>query len=117
MICDFKEEKNSMIFKMLRNGLLRKGIITTRYPKERITPCDRIMGLPIVSASRCDFCADCAIACPVGAIQIIETTIELDIGACIFCGACERVCNQEAVIMTPLIELATKQRGGLKVTY
>ena len=106
-----------MMFKMLRNGLLRKGIITTKYPKEAFVPCDGVKGLPVVSISLCTFCAECANACPVGAIQVNEKTVEVDSGACIFCGACERVCTQDAMKMTPLIELASKQRTSLKVTY
>jgi formate hydrogenlyase subunit 6 len=106
-----------MMFKMLRNGVMRKGIITTKYPRERIVPFDGDKGLPVVSASRCNFCAACAMACPTGAIQIIEQIVELDIGACIFCGACERACDQEALKMSPLVELATKKREGLRMRY
>ena len=105
------------MFKMLKNGVLRKGIITTKYPKEPIKPCDGVKGLPVVTISKCVFCGDCIKACPVDAIHMIGESLEIDVGACIFCGSCERACGQEAIKMTPMIELASKKREELKVKY
>nr|MDO8110782.1 4Fe-4S binding protein [Candidatus Sigynarchaeota archaeon] len=105
-----------MMFKMLKNGVLKKGIITTRYPKVAIEQSLRCKGMPFVDMTKCTKCEDCATACPVNAITVTDTVV-VDLGLCIFCGACERVCAQDAMKLSREIELASKNREDLKVKY
>ena len=103
-----------MMFKMLKYSLLRKGIITTRYPKEPITSCERTKGLPVIDMTKCTRCGACSNVCPVAAITVDDSHVTIDAGTCIFCGACERACNYNALKLGHDVELATKQKESLR---
>ena len=45
---------------------------------------------------RCRVCYTCVRECPVKAIKIIGGQAEVEVGKCIGCGNCVKVCRQEA---------------------
>ena len=104
------------MLKMLKLGILKKGIATKNYPAEPYRPPAGSMGEPTVDMARCDRCGACAAACPTDAI-IISGSVEIALGKCVFCGACAAACPRDAIKMTGEFELAAKSQEALKVTY
>jgi Ni,Fe-hydrogenase III small subunit/ferredoxin len=69
---------------------LRKGRITTQYPRRPELPVDGFQG-PVIVLRRDAGALDPAGICPTGAIVVSsEGRIALDRGSCIQCGACVR---------------------------
>jgi Ni,Fe-hydrogenase III small subunit/formate hydrogenlyase subunit 6/NADH:ubiquinone oxidoreductase subunit I len=96
-------------------GVLRKGIVTSGYPKERYEPCDGHQGMPSVDPSKCRLHQVCIEACPTSAIFSGDGAIHIDLGACIFCGECSRSCPEGAISITKEYELASRDRRNLIV--
>jgi Ni,Fe-hydrogenase III small subunit len=53
-------------------------------------------------------------ACPTSAIQ--AHPLQLDLGACVFCGICEEECEPKAVTFTSDFRLAANARSALRLT-
>ena len=82
---------------------------TISYPKgEPVLP-DRFHGRPEINRSLCSadrrFCVD---ACPTDAIHRDLTGLQLDMGRCLFCGECARVCQGKAIRHTADYRLAAR---------
>ncbi|MBN2352969.1 MAG: 4Fe-4S binding protein [Spirochaetales bacterium] len=73
---------------------------------------DRFRGLPELNAGACPAdCAACAAACPTRAIETAPLT--LDLGKCVFCGACERACPRGGIVFTSRFRMGTAYRERL----
>lgn len=94
---------------------LRRPPVTGRYPDRPPEVAAATRGLPVLDPTRCDGDTACVGACPTRAIRYAERTWTLDLGACIFCAACERACPRGAIELVPTIELATRERNALVV--
>lgn len=75
----------------------------------------RFAGRPRVDCTACDACGKCAAVCPVGAITCHDRALALDTGRCLFCRACERVCERRAVTFSADYHLAAAAREALVV--
>ena len=75
---------------------------------------DRFTGRPRIDRAACDNCGKCAEACPVDAISC-QGGLALDTGRCIFCRACERVCERKALSFSADYHLAAASREALVV--
>jgi Ni,Fe-hydrogenase III small subunit/Pyruvate/2-oxoacid:ferredoxin oxidoreductase delta subunit len=95
---------------------LAQGYKTARYPQQPPTLPDRFRGLPKIDSSKCTAdCTACAAACPTAAIIRAHPETFLDMGECLFCGACERACAQKAIQFTPDHALAASSRTDLQI--
>ncbi len=109
---------------MLHNILterLRQKYRTVPYPAKEPAMPPRFMGRPVLralprKAGEADPFAPCAAQCPTGAFSVTEKGPRLDLGRCIFCGACARACPEGAVTFTPNYRLAAFAREELIVT-
>jgi NADH-quinone oxidoreductase subunit I len=65
----------------------------------------------------------CEIACPPlhrtdrrrrpTAIERRPRIFDIDLSRCMFCGLCEEACPEEAIVMSPDVEIACESREGL----
>ncbi len=78
----------------------------------------RYRGRPIIDQEQCrgiecNICRDC---CPTAALdREAMGLLRLDMGHCLFCGACERQCPQEAIRFSREFRLAVGNRDDLMV--
>jgi len=95
---------------------------TREYPEEKWVPPPSYRGAPVLvleenGVERCVACGLCSRVCPALAIEVhaSETEhekerypelFEINMLRCIFCGFCEEVCPEEAIVMSPVYEMA-----------
>ena len=98
---------------------LTGGTATSSYPAIVAEPPDGFRGKPQIDFSQCTACAECAAACPTGAISVAQGTgdraekiVSLDYGDCIFCGECEAACP-DSIRLTKDFQLAATGREDL----
>ena len=91
-----------------------QGTRTVNYPKEPPGLPERFKGLPGIDPSRCGgACALCVEACPLNAVIKDRRGVTLDLGKCIFCGACERMCPEKGILFTHEYRMAVRNRRDL----
>ncbi len=78
----------------------------------------RFRGRPFIDAARClgaagEGCTACLAVCPTGAISLEREGPALDMGMCIFCGDCAKVCPKEALVFTTDWRLSSTRREAL----
>jgi len=62
--------------------------------------------MPEIDYALCKLCGDCVIACPCGALSIVDEALRLDQALCSYCGDCEDVCPEGAIALPYEIRLA-----------
>jgi len=101
------------MFKVFR-ARARQGHRTIAFPKSAPVLSDRFRGLLSYDAALCGAeCEACIPVCPTDAIDIKEPGIAVDIGKCLFCGACEAACSGGALRHTSEFRMATRNREDL----
>lgn len=71
-------------------------------------------GLPVISTALCESgCSKCVEDCPTTAIQLNPFT--LDLGKCVFCDECARVCPSQKVTFSAGYRMASDTREGLVI--
>jgi len=50
-----------------------------------------------INRYKCGYCGACVGVCPKGALELIETWVEVDENTCIACGICDRICPVGAI--------------------
>ncbi len=77
---------------------------------------DRYMGKPVLDPNPCpEDCSSCISSCPVEALFFQESGLHLDMGSCLFCGACADVCPSGAIRFSKDYRLAAKERNRLVI--
>jgi Ni,Fe-hydrogenase III small subunit/ferredoxin len=97
---------------------LKQGYRTIGFPKGPAPELpERFQGLPVIDQSKCgSACEPAAAACPTGALSIgKDKTLSLDLGKCIFCGACAAAAPPGAITFTRDYRLAVRGRKDLVV--
>lgn len=95
---------------------LRQKHRTVPFPKSEPVLPERFRGRPLVKRERCAVgCATCLAVCPTGALQATKEGPRIDLGRCLFCGACGRACPAGTVEFTRDYRLATRRREDLLV--
>jgi ech hydrogenase subunit F len=75
---------------------------TRRYPWEKLRePSPKARGKLYFDTSKCDFCGDCARACPADAIHVDPENKQIRYNPfkCIYCATCLEFCLQHAITM------------------
>jgi Ni,Fe-hydrogenase III small subunit/Pyruvate/2-oxoacid:ferredoxin oxidoreductase delta subunit len=76
---------------------------------------ERFMGRPIITATDClPGCSRCMEICPTLAITQAAGLL-LDIGACLFCGECARICPSQRIHFTRHYSMAVRKRDALVI--
>ena len=104
------------MFKILAERF-QQGFRTSPYPLEPAPARPaRFQGLPVLNQSKCSSgCEACIASCPTDAIEKPNGQLQLDMGKCLFCTECVKVCPDEAISFTDEYQLSTRARDGLVV--
>ena len=106
------KKENGMLGVMVER--LRQKYRTVGYPDKPAVLPDRYRGLPELRPERCaDGCVACLGACPTGALFKDAQGIGLDLGRCLFCGACAQACGAGAISFGREFRLAARRREDL----
>lgn len=93
---------------------IRQGYRTMPYPEGNPILPDRFRGKPELDLSMCAAdCHACADACPTAAIACDEGRPALDMGRCLFCADCASACPEGALRFTQEHRLAAWAREDL----
>jgi Ni,Fe-hydrogenase III small subunit/ferredoxin-like protein FixX len=89
-----------------------QGYRTTPYPKVNIELHERYRGRPQINADApSDLIAQCVAACPQNAIDGERKRI--DLGRCIFCGACETLSQKQFISFTQDFGISVAEKKDL----
>ncbi len=93
---------------------IRQGHRTGPFPRTEPVMPDRFLGLPALDSTKCAVgCAECIEICPTDAITMGAEGLQLDMGRCLFCGACAEACPAGALAFTRGYSLASRTRQAL----
>ncbi len=101
---------------------LRQKHRTIDFPRRDPVLPARFKGRPIIAIERCgaaqgagcQACATaCATACPTAAVGVDAAGPVLDLGRCLFCGACAEACPAGVITFSGDFRLATRRREDL----
>lgn len=82
-------------------------------PKDGAQVAARFRGLPLLDCDACAAgCTLCADACPTDAVDV-RSGLQIDLGRCVFCVECARVCPEQAIRFTNDYRMATSRREDL----
>lgn len=89
---------------------------TMAYPDGPPPPLpDRFAGCPAIAGEQCeDGCGLCVEVCPTEAVSR-DGEVEIDLGACLFCGECAAACPNRAIRLTRDYSMAVARREDLTV--
>lgn len=104
------------MFKVIKARLDQK-YRTTKFPEIIPEMTDRYRGLPVIDSSRCiKECTACIDICPVDAVEKKSSSIDIDLGKCIFCGKCAEVCTENSISFSRDFSMAVNTRSDLLVS-
>ncbi len=90
----------------------RQGYRTGKFPRQEPTLPARFRGLPVMAAGCAEGCRECVDLCPVGACQLKEGRVAIDLGLCLFCADCP-ACSHGQISFSNDYRLAVRRREAL----
>jgi len=90
---------------------------TIGYPKTEPELPARFCGRPVLDLAKCPSdCKLCINACPTDALQKENSILTMDLGKCLFCAECSKVCPVGAIKFNRDYRLAARTRADLIVS-
>lgn len=74
---------------------------------------EKFRGLPKIDADKCKNIDECRGVCPTSAIIGVGEDLSIDLGKCIFCGECERICSLNSIKFTNFHKIGSTSRENL----
>lgn len=71
---------------------------------------EKFRGLPKINSEKCNNIDECRSICPTNAIN---KDLSIDLGKCIFCGECERLCSSDSIKFTNFHKIGSTSRENL----
>jgi Ni,Fe-hydrogenase III small subunit len=71
---------------------------------------EKFRGLPKIYSEKCNNINECRSICPTNAIK---DDLSIDLGKCIFCGECERICGSDVIKFSNFHKIGSTLREGL----
>ncbi|HPN84117.1 MAG TPA: NADH-quinone oxidoreductase subunit NuoB [Victivallales bacterium] len=93
---------------------MKQGYRTFKFPDPNFPMPERFTGRPSIEP-KCSQCMKCLELCPVSCIERSGKSVAIDIGSCIFCGKCEKICPDKTIKFSDDYSLCANSRGDLKI--
>jgi len=96
---------------------MRQKYRTYDYPRQKPVLPERFRGRPVVDGQSLKNSEQIVQSCPTGALSVgNDRDLRLDMGLCIFCGQCEKICSGTGIKFSREHALATRRREDLVLT-
>ncbi len=103
------------MFKVIKARLDQK-YRTTKFPEIIPEMTDRYRGSCYRFVQVYKECTACIDICPVDAVEKKSSSIDIDLGKCIFCGKCAEVCTENSISFSRDFSMAVNTRSDLLVS-
>ena len=96
---------------------LRQGHRTMAFPSDAVRMPDRFLGRPEIAPEKLtDAERRRAVeVCPTAAVTEADGALQLDLGRCVFCGACADACPGGGIVFTPDYRMTVRTRADLQL--
>ena len=104
------------MFSILKERM-SQGYRTAKFPDAPPALPERFLGLPeLKSCGEAEACLECVKACPVSCVKKDGGALSIDLGKCIFCGDCAKVCKTKSITFSRNHRLGSSSRETLIVS-
>lgn len=83
-------------FRYMSHYLQERGYLLVKYHNLLLKVTGELVSINI-NRYKCGYCGACVGVCPKGALELVETWVEVDESMCVACGICDRICPVGAI--------------------